>query len=316
MTMRIAFLGTPDFAVPSLQMLIEEGYEVAGVFAQPDRPKGRGGKLTPPPVKVLAGAHDIPVFQPEKIRLPEGHKMLKDLAPDLMITAAFGQILSKENLSVPPLGCINVHGSLLPKYRGAAPIQQAVIDGEKVTGVTTMLTDVGIDTGDMLLQKEIAILPDETAGELFDRIAVLGAQVLRETLEALKAGTLRPVPQDETLATHCAMLKKEDGHVAFTKSSQQIHDLIRGVSPWPGAYGLLDGEVLKFWRARIVSPEELNGRRGAPGEILTADGKNGLIVATADGAVEILELQAAGAKRMEAKAYLRGKSLPAGGIFA
>ena len=310
--MRIAFLGTPDFAVPSLQMLIDRGYDVVGVFAQPDRPKGRGGKLTPPPTKVLAGQHGIPVFQPEKIRRPDGQEMLKSLAPDLMITAAFGQILSKENLAVPPLGCINVHGSLLPKYRGAAPIQWAVINGEKTTGVTTMLTDIGIDTGDMLLKKEIEILPDETAGELFDRIAILGAQVLEETLQALEAGTLQPVPQNEAEATHCAMLQKEDGHIDFQKTAQEIHDRIRGVSPWPGAYGLLDGQVLKLWKAKKATNWETQGE---PGEILSADGKNGLIVAAADGAVEILELQAAGAKRMDAKAYLRGKSLPVGGKF-
>ncbi len=310
--MRIAFLGTPDFAVPSLQMLIDRGYDVVGVFAQPDRPKGRGGKLTPPPTKVLAGQHGIPVFQPEKIRRPDGQEMLKSLAPDLMITAAFGQILSKENLAVPPLGCINVHGSLLPKYRGAAPIQWAVINREKTTGVTTMLTDIGIDTGDMLLKKEIEILPDETAGELFDRIAILGAQVLEETLQALEAGTLQPVPQNEAEATHCAMLQKEDGHIDFQKTAQEIHDRIRGVSPWPGAYGLLDGQVLKLWKAKKATNWETQGE---PGEILSADGKNGLIVAAADGAVEILELQAAGAKRMDAKAYLRGKSLPVGGKF-
>jgi len=308
--LRIVFLGTPDFAVPSLQMLIDEGYEVVGVFCQPDRPKGRSGKPAPPPVKVLAEANGIPVFQPNRIRLPEGHEMLKSLAPDLMITAAFGQILSAENLAVPKHGCINVHGSLLPKYRGAAPVQWCVIDGEKTTGVTTMLTDVGIDTGDMLLKKEIAIGENETAGELFDRIALLGAETLKETLEQLKAGTLTATPQNEAEATHCRMLKKEDGHVDFALPTAKVHDLIRGVNPWPGAYAMLDEQPLKLWASRPAQGS------GEPGTILVADPKQGLVIATGDGAVEITELQAAGGKRMEAKAYLRGKSLPVGGKLA
>ena len=305
--MRIAFLGTPDFAVPSLSMLLEQGYSVVGVFCQPDRPKGRSGKPAPPPVKVLAQEHGIPVFQPQRIRNEEGARMLSDLAPDLMITAAFGQILSKENLAVPQLGCINVHGSLLPKYRGAAPVQWAVINGEKTTGVTTMLTDVGIDTGDMLLKKEIEIGPDETAGELFDRIALLGAEALQETLELLKAGTLRPTPQNEAEATHCRMLKKEDGHVDFSMPTQKIHDLIRGVNPWPGAYCALGEETLKIWAAKPAKGA------GEPGTILLSDPKAGLVVATGDGAIELTEIQAAGAKRMDARAYLRGKPLPVGG---
>ena len=308
--MRIAFLGTPDFALPSLQMLVSEGYEVAAAFCQPDRPKGRSGKPAPPPVKTLAQKYNIPVFQPEKIKSPEGQAMLRSVAPDLMITAAFGQILSAENLAVPPLGCINVHGSLLPKYRGAAPVQWCVINGERTTGVTTMLTDVGLDTGDMLLQKSIEILPDETAGELFERIAILGAEVLKDTLQALSSGTLQRTKQNEAQATRCSMLKKEDGHVDFSKPAQRVHDLIRGTDPWPGAYAHLNGTTLKLWKSRLTEGE------GAPGEILCADPKRGLVVAAGGGAIEITELQAPGAKRMKAADYLRGKQLPVGGRFA
>lgn len=307
--MRIAFLGTPDFALPSLQMLCDEGFDVAAVFCQPDRPKGRSGKPAPPPVKVLAEKLGIPVFQPQKIRLPDGQAMLESVRPDLMITAAFGQILSADNLAVPPLGCINVHGSLLPRYRGAAPVQWCVINGERTTGVTTMMTDVGIDTGDMLLQQSIDILPDETAGELFDRIAELGASVLKDTLAALCAGTLVRTPQNPALATHCSMLKKEDGKVDFSLSTRRIHDLIRGTDPWPGAYATLDTQTIKLWKSRVAEGS------GIPGEILVADPKGGLIVATGDGAIEITELQAPGAKRMKASDYLRGKHLPVGGRF-
>ena len=190
--MRIAFCGTPDFAVPSLQMLIDEGHELA-LFTNPDKPKGRKGELTPPPTKVLAEKHGIPVYQFEKIRRPEGIEALRAFAPDLMVTAAFGQILSAENLSIPKYGCINVHGSLLPKYRGAAPIQWSIIEGEKITGVTTMLTDVGLDTGDMLLRREVEIGENETAGELFDRLAAIGAELLKETIECLEKGELKPI---------------------------------------------------------------------------------------------------------------------------
>lgn len=309
--MRIAFLGTPDFAVPSLNMLWESGHELM-VFTQPDRPVGRKAVLTPPPVKAYALVRDIPVYQCEKIRLPEHHEVLKNFAPDLMVTAAFGQILSAENLSVPTHGCINVHGSLLPKYRGAAPIQWSVILGEKVTGITTMLTDVGLDTGDILLQREIIIKEDETSGELYERMAELGAQTLQETIAALQEGKLVRTKQDEALASHCSMLKKEDGKLDFTQTSQQIHDRVRGVNPWPGAYALLKGQPLKIWCTK--KKEAALPADAVPG-LCFGDAKSGLFVCTGDGALEILELQAPGAKRMEAKAYLRGKNL-AGEILA
>ncbi len=303
--MRIAFLGTPEFALPSLQMLIDAGHTLC-VFTQPDKPQGRHAVLTPPPVKALALKYGIPIYQPGRMRDAEGLEPLRAFQPDLMVTAAFGQILSAENLSVPKYGCINVHGSLLPRYRGAAPIQWAIIDGEAVTGITTMLTDVGLDTGDILLARGLPILPEETAGELYVRMAELGAQTLEETIEKLMNGTLARTPQDEEKATKCRMLKKEDGKLSFDQSAKRIHDRVRGVNPWPGAYAYMEGgmDTLKIWRTRMA--EEI--AQEEPGMLL-GDEKRGLFVSCGDGTLEILELQAAGGKRMEAKAYLRGKPL-------
>lgn len=302
--MRIAFLGTPDFALPSFQMLIEEGYELA-LFTNPDRPKGRHKTLAPPPTKELALKRGIPVFQFEKIRRPEGVCALRAFAPDLMITAAFGQILSQENLDIPPLGCINVHASLLPKYRGAAPIQWAIINGEAMTGVTTMLTEVGLDTGPILLQKETSIGENETAGELFSRLAEMGAALLKDTLFALSEGSLRPLPQNEAEATLCGMMKKETGRVDFSKTAWRAHNLVRGVCPWPGAYATLDGEIVKLWQTRLSKRPE----RGEIGECVLASPKEGLFVQTGEGLLEIVELQFPGGKRMAAKAALLGHPL-------
>ena len=302
--MRIAFLGTPEFALPSLEMLRTSGHTLA-VFTQPDRPVGRHATLTPPPTKAYALTHGIPVFQFEKIRLPEGVAALRDFAPDLMVTAAFGQLLSAENLAIPRLGCINVHGSLLPKYRGAAPIQWAIIDGETETGITTMMTAIGMDTGDILLVDKIAIDPDETAGELFERMAILGAETLRRTITALEAGTLVRIPQDESQATKCPMLKKEHGKLDFSQSAASIHNRVRGTNPWPGAYALLDGEVLKIHKTQKT--DQAVGEE--PLGILKGSAKSGLFVRCADGWLEIVELQATGGKRMRAKDYLLGRSL-------
>ena len=224
----------------------------------------------------------------------------------LMVTAAFGQLLSQENLDVPRLGCINVHGSLLPKYRGAAPIQWAIIDGERVTGITTMMTDIGMDTGDILLKAETAIGPDETAGELYDRLAVIGARVLLDTLAALQAGTLRRTPQDEALATKCCMLKKEHGKLDFQQTAQQVHDRVRGVNPWPGAYALLDdGSTLKIWKTQKAGPQSA----AYPAGTCFGDARTGLFVQCADGAVELLEVQAAGGKRLDGHTFLRGRPI-------
>jgi methionyl-tRNA formyltransferase len=308
--MRIAFLGTPEFALPSLEMLQKSGHTLA-VFTQPDRPVGRHATLTPPPTKAYALAHGIPVYQFEKIRLPEGVAALRSFAPDLMVTAAFGQLLSAENLAIPKFGCINVHGSLLPKYRGAAPIQWAIINGETETGITTMMTDIGMDTGDILLADRLTIEPDETAGELFERMALLGAETLKRTIAALEAGTLVRTPQDEAQATKCPMLKKEHGKLDFSLSTAAVHNRVRGTNPWPGAYALLDGEPLKIHKTRqsdLTLGEESNG-------ILKGNAKLGLFVRCADGWLEIVELQATGGRRLTAKDYLLGKSLEGKVLF-
>ncbi|MEA4869712.1 MAG: methionyl-tRNA formyltransferase [Christensenella sp.] len=302
--MKIAFLGTPEFALPSLNMLYESGHALA-VFTQPDRPVGRHAALTPPPTKAYALERGIPVYQFEKIRLPEGVAALRAFAPDLMVTAAFGQILSAENLSIPKYGCINVHGSLLPKYRGAAPIQWAIINGETETGITTMMTDVGMDTGDILLLDKTAILPDETAGELFERLSVLGAETLRRTIIALESGDLPRTPQDEAQATKCPMLKKEHGKLDFSESIRQVHNRVRGTNPWPGAYGMLGEDVLKIHKTRLTDRQPAH----EPAGLLIGNAKSGLFVRCADGWLEILELQATGGKRLSARDYLAGKDL-------
>lgn len=303
--MKIAFLGTPEFAVPSLQMLIDRGHTLT-VFSQPDRPAGRHGTILPTPVKALAMQHGIAVHQFDKIRSQEGVAALRAFGPDLMVTAAFGQLLSAENLSVPRIGCINVHGSLLPKYRGAAPIQWSVINGDRVTGVTTMWTDIGMDTGDMLLREETAIGPDETAGELYARLAVIGARVLERTLDALENNQLERVPQEEAQATKCTMLKKEHGKLDFHQTAQQVHDRVRGVNPWPGAFALLpDGSALKIWKTRKTDDRSV----ALPAGTCTGDAKSGLYVQCQDGLLEIVELQAPGGKRLDGKTFLRGKPL-------
>ena len=302
--MRIAFLGTPEFALASLDMLYQAGHEIA-VFTQPDRPVGRHATLTPPPTKAYAQERNIPVYQFEKIRQPEGVAALKAFAPDLMVTAAFGQLLSAENLSIPKYGCINVHGSLLPKYRGAAPIQWAIINGESETGITTMMTDIGMDTGDILLVDKTEILPDETAGELFERLSVIGAKTLRRTLVELESGTLVRTPQNEAEATKCPMLKKEYGKLDFSQSAQQVHNRVRGTNPWPGAYALLGEDVLKVHQTRLS--DQQTGLE--PIGLLKGNAKTGLFVRCADGWLEILELQATGGKRLNAKDYLAGKDL-------
>lgn len=304
--MKIAFLGTPDFAVPSLAMLYERG-DTLCVFSQPDRPQGRHGELKPTPVKAYALEKGIPVYQFERIRSEEGLSALKAFAPDLMVTAAFGQLLSADNLAVPKYGCINVHGSLLPKYRGAAPIQWAVIDGEKETGITTMMTDIGMDTGDILLKRAVPIDPDETAGELYDRLALIGADVLKETLTMLESGTLTRIKQDPALATKCCMLKKEHGKLDFSQCVRAVHDRVRGVSPWPGAFGtLFDGTVIKIWKTAVPAAED--APEGLPCGMCACDAR-GLFIGCADGAIRVTELQAPGGKRMDAQTFLRGKNL-------
>ena len=308
--MRVVFMGTPEFAVESLRALTEMPVEVVGVFTQPDRPVGRGHKIEKPPVKILAEEKGIPVFQFEKIRKQEGLDALRALKPDLCVTAAFGQILSKKILEVPRLGTINVHASLLPKHRGAAPVNQAIIMGDTKTGVTTMLTDVGLDTGDMLLSAVTDIGEDETAGELTVRLARLGAELLKETITRYAAGELQPVKQDETLATYEPMMDKTAGRIDWNRSVREIYNLVRGVDPWPGAYTCYNGEVMKVWKVSAQT-----GQSAVPGTVIRSSGREGLAVACADGAVEIVELQMPGGKRMSAKAYLAGKKIPTGTVL-
>lgn len=306
--MRIVFMGTPDFAVPSLRALLGYGYQVVGVFCQPDRPKGRGYKLAACPVKELAVKAGIPVFQPERIKRAEGVQMLQACAPDLCVTAAFGQLLSQEILDIPRLGTINVHSSLLPRHRGSAPINWSVIKGDEVTGVTTMFTDIGMDTGDMLLRRETPIGQRENAGELSDRLSVMGAQLLIETLEALQNGTLTRTPQNHDEATYEPKLDKELGRIDWNRSAREIDCLVRGATPWPGAFTMLDGQTIKIMEVCVRKP----GASGKPGEILAANAKDGWIVSCADADLELLQIQMPGAKRMSARDYLRGHSMDTG----
>ena len=306
--MRIVFMGTPEFAVPSLTALLDNGYEVVGVFTQPDRPKGRGNKVVASPVKQVAVAHGIPVFQPQRIR-KDGVEDLRGLQPDLCVTAAFGQILSKEILDIPRLGTINVHASLLPRHRGSAPINWAILQGDATVGVTTMMTDKGIDTGDMLLKAETPYLPGETAGELTIRMAELGAALLVDTLKALEAGTLQRIPQDHSAMTYDPMLTKEMGVINWAEDAAAIVNRIHGLNPWPGCSTAISGGRLKLLRAEVLEGT------GVPGEIIAADPKAGLVVAAGKGAVRVNQLQAPGGKPMSSKDYLRGHPMTVGSVL-
>ena len=298
---RVIFMGTPDFAVPCLARLVEIS-DVVAVVTQPDRPKGRGQKLLPPPVKVFAQEHGIAVYQPVRVKATDFVDVLRGLAPDLIVVVAFGQILSKEILSLPPLGCINVHASLLPRYRGAAPMQWAIVRGEKETGVTTMFMDEGLDTGDMLMRETLPITQAMTAAELHDAMMKLGADVLERTIFSLSEGTLKRTPQDDALSTYAPLLDKKVGRIDWKKSAQEIHDLVRGLNSWPGAYTMLEGQKFKIWRTRLAEGT------AEPGEIVSVT-KQGLLVGTGEGMLEILELQAPSKKKMAAGDYVRGHGL-------
>lgn len=301
--MRIVFMGTPDFAVPCLARLIADGHEIAGVFTQPDKPKGRGYKLAPPPVKELALAHNLPVFQPEKMRDGTALAMLQGLAPALLVVVAYGKILPKEILDLPSYGCVNVHGSLLPNYRGAAPIQWSVLNGDALAGVTTMYMAEGLDTGDMILARSTPIGENETSGELYERLAEIGAESLSETVARIAEGNAPRTPQDDALSCYAPMLTKELAKIDFKKSAREVHNLIRGMNPWPIAHTVMDGKLLKVYRAVLASGS------GVPGTVLE-DKK--LVVACGEGAVELLEIQTEGSKRMLAVDYLRGHPVARG----
>ena len=308
--MKIIFMGTPDFSVGTLEALVEAGHEVVLAVTQPDKPKGRGKEMQFTPVKECAMKYDIPVFQPRKVREPECIEELRKYNADIMVVVAFGQLLPKEILEMTPYGCVNVHASLLPKYRGAAPIQWAIIDGEEVTGVTTMQMNEGLDTGDMLLKVEIPIEAKETGGSLFDKLSDAGAKLCVETLDKLEKKEITPIPQGETTTAYAKMLDKQVGNIDWTKSAVEIERLIRGLTPWPSAYTNWNGKVMKIWDA-----QGLEGASDAlPGTIAQVD-KEAFYVQTGNGFLKVCELQIPGKKRMDAAAFMRGYQVKSGEVL-
>lgn len=306
--LKVVFMGTPDFAVPCLQAILEGGYDVRGVFTQPDKPKGRKYILTSPPVKDIALQNGIPVFQPIKMKDSEALSVLRQLSPDIIVVVAYGKVLPQEILAIPRLGCINVHASLLPRYRGAAPIQWSVINGEQTTGVTTMQMDAGLDTGDILLVSETKIAPDETSGELYQRLSVMGAELLIKTLEAAGRGTLCPVKQDEAQFSYAPMLDKSLSPIDWNKPADVIHNQIRGLSPWPAACCQYQGKTLKIHKAKLG--KEGNG---AVGEIISTDP---LLVVCGDlNTIEPIEVQYEGGKRLAIADFLRGRPMTTGDLL-
>lgn len=309
--MRIVYMGTPDFAVPSLERLLADGHDVIAVFTQPDKPQGRKMKLVAPPVKQIALTHSIPVYQPDTFKNESQLALLQELNPDVIVVVAYGKLLPGYVLDLPKYGCVNVHGSLLPKYRGAAPVQWAVLNGEKTAGVTTMYMDRGLDTGDMLLKCETSVGENETAGELFDRLSVLGSALLAQTLDQLPDGIQR-LPQDDSQSTYVSMLDKSMAMVDWTRDAQQVHNLIRGLDPWPVALTTREGSRLKLFQSRMTDRTS----DAVPGTVVEANPKTGLLVACGDGRVlQILEVQMVGKKRMQAGDYLRGHAIPPGTIL-
>jgi methionyl-tRNA formyltransferase len=305
--MRIVFMGTPEFAVPSLEALLHSDDHVVGVVTQPDRPKGRGHHLVAPPVKIVANRAGIPVLQPLKIRTAEFLTALSDWQPDVIAVAAFGRILHAPILSLPPKGCVNVHGSLLPKYRGAAPVQWAIINGESETGITTMLMDEGMDTGAILLQARLEIMPGDTTDTLAPRLAEVGGRLLAETIAQLKAGSLKPQKQDDGQATMAPLLKKEDGLIDWTMSAESLANRVRGFSPWPGAYTFRGEERWNVWKA-VPSMSTVSDM---PGTIVAVD-KQSILVATGEGLLDLQEIQTANSKRMPVSQFLTGHKVTAG----
>ena len=302
--LKIVFMGTPDFAVPCLQALIDSSHEVVGVVCQPDRQRGRGKKLSPPPVKVLATAHDLPVLQPDSVRTEAFYQELQALAPDLLVVVAYGKILPESILQLTRLGAINVHGSILPKYRGAAPIQWAVINGEAETGITIMQMDKGMDTGDILLIERTPIGIQETAGQLFERLSAMGGATLAAAVDKLADGALASHPQDHDQATVAPMLDKKMGHIDWTLPAVKLQSLIRGLDPWPSAYGFINEKRFRFFQPELV----LQHSSEQPGTILRAD-EQGLLVATGQDCLLLREIQPEGKKRMEVATCLRGNPI-------
>lgn len=321
--MKIVFMGTPDFAVPALKALAESAkHEVSLVVTQPDRPRGRSGKPAPSDVKLCAEQYGIPVFQPEKVREEAAVERLRRENADIFVVAAFGQLLPKTILEMPRFGCINIHGSLLPAYRGAAPVQWAVLDGQKEAGDTIMQMNEGLDTGDILMQESIPLSADETAGSLYDKLSSMGGPLLLKALDAIEAGTVTPVPQGDSGTHYAKMLRKEMGNIDWTKSAEEIGRLVRGLNPWPSAYTHWNGKMLKIWMAETVTQEELsalgcdekNGmdlKEAQPGTVMIVT-KDTLMVQTGDGLLALTELQMEGKKRMPVQAFLMGCRLQTG----
>lgn len=308
--MKIVFMGTPDFAAGALKSLIEAGHEITAVVTQPDKAKGRSQELLPPPVKVVALEHGIPVLQPVRIKRPEEVEKLKQYPADIYVVAAFGQLLSQEILDIPEFGCLNIHASLLPKYRGASPIQHVIIDGEEKTGITIMQMDAGLDTGDMLYQKEIVISPKDTYASLHDKLMVLGGEAIVEALPLLEQGKLVPRKQEDALSCYAHLIDKTMGKLDFTKSAEILDRLIRGLNPWPSAYTTYHGKQLKVWEAEPVE----SPKAGKPGEILAVE-KDAVLVAAGSGALRITSLQLSGKKRMSAHDFLLGVRMTPGEIL-
>lgn len=301
--MNIIYMGTPDFAVPALEKLAKSNHTVMAVFTQPDKPRGRKMIMTPPDVKVCAENLGIPVYQPNSMKTEESLEIIKKYNPDVIVVAAYGQILPKSVLEAPKYGCVNIHGSLLPKYRGASPIQQSVLNGDKVTGITTMLMDVGLDTGDILLTCETEIGENETSGELFDRLALMGGDLILETLTALENGTVTPQKQDESLASHTSKIDKSLCPIDFSKTAQEVHNQVRGLYPWPVATAKICGKNVKIHSTKI------SDKSGKAGTIISV---RPLIIACAEKSVEIIELQPEGKKKMTAEAFTAGHKLETG----
>ena len=311
--MKIVFMGTPDFAEKSLEDVYNAGHEILAVVTNPDRPKGRGMKMVASPVKEFAVSKNLKIYQPEKVRKNvEFIEEIKKLEPDVICVVAYGKILPKEILEIPKLGCINVHGSLLPKYRGAAPIQWAVINGEKVTGVTTMYMDVGMDTGDMILKEKTEIAPDETTGELWDKLAKIGADLLVKTLEQIENKTAPRIPQGEDFLM-APMLEKEMSKIDWeSKTAQEIKNLVRGLNPIMGTYAYLNGKKIKIWKVDVVKANSEDTKNGT---VLKSDSKDGLYIKAKDGVIKVLEIQGENAKRMNIQDFLRGNQIEVGSIF-
>lgn len=307
--MKLVFMGTPDFAVPCLEELIKAGHEIVGVFTQPDKPVGRKRVMTPPPVKVCAEKNGITVYQPDSVRTEECLSLMKELNPDCVVVVAYGKIIPSDMLKLPKLGFVNVHGSLLPKYRGAAPIQWSIIDGEKKTGVTTMQMDDGIDTGDMLEVSETEIGENETAGELFDRLAEMGGKLIVSTLSKLEKGELTPIPQDHEKSNYAKIISKEMALIDFNMSAENVFNLIRGFNPWPIAYTIIGDKRLKVFAA-----EKIGSVNGKSGEVVSSDGT--LTVAFGDGnGLKFTDVQLEGSKRMSATEMLKGRPIEKGTIL-